>query len=221
MKARVYIDGYNFYYAIKNNAAYGIHLGWCDFRALAASALAPAGYAIGRIKYFTAPVGKCQNEQGERDRQSVWLQALHTIPDLEVVAGFYQRGSDEPVVRSDKVVKNREEKQTDVNIAVHMVLDAVEDEGCDLFVLVTGDADQIPAVRAIAERVRNPRKVQVWFPPGILSFKLANIVSPRITCRELTAEELDRSRLPDEIPCGSGVIRCLPGWLRPVRMGRP
>lgn len=217
MKARVYIDGYNFYYAIKNNPVFGIHLGWCNFRALAQSALAPAGSAIGKIKYFTAPVGRCEINTGERDRQSVWLQALNTISDLEVVTGFYQKGSDEPVIRSGQPVKRREEKQTDVNVAVDVVLDAVDDQECDLFVLVTGDADQVPAAKAVADRIKRPRNVQVWFPPGLHTAAWAGVKNPRIMCRELTPEELDKARLPDEIPCGNGTIKCLPIWRRPQR----
>ncbi|MEI8121959.1 MAG: NYN domain-containing protein [bacterium] len=221
MKARLYIDGYNFYYAIKNNPALGIYLGWCNFRTLAESALSPQGFEVGKIKYFTAPVGFVQHETDERTRQSVWLQAQNTIRDLEVITGFYQPGGAEPPVRPDQIVKNREEKQTDVNIAVNMVLDAVDDTECDLFVLITSDTDQIPAIKAITDskRVKKPRQVQVWFPPGRYSRRWAGISNSSIKCREITPEELDRVRLPDEIPCDYGVIKCPHIWRRPLNGG--
>ena len=47
----------------------------------------------------------------------------------------------------------RKEKQTDVNIAVELLLDALDPEGCEHAVLVTGDTDFAPAGWAFVHRV--------------------------------------------------------------------
>lgn len=44
-----------------------------------------------------------------------------------------------------------EEKQTDVNVAIHMVADAYEDN-CDQQVLVSNDSDYVPSVQMVREK---------------------------------------------------------------------
>jgi 6-hydroxy-3-succinoylpyridine 3-monooxygenase len=44
-----------------------------------------------------------------------------------------------------------EEKHTDVNIAIQMVVDAF-DGACDKMVLVSGDSDRVPAIKRVKNR---------------------------------------------------------------------
>jgi len=48
-----------------------------------------------------------------------------------------------------------EEKKNDVNIAVHMIKDAIYDK-CDRFIVVSGDSDLVPAVKAV--KLITPRR---------------------------------------------------------------
>ena len=116
----LYVDGFNFYYAIKRQkATIPIHLGWCDFSKLA-KRMAPPGASVLAVKYFTAPVGELGERGGaegsEAARQTIWLDAVRTIKGIQVVEGFHRRGDDSFAPHAPK--KKREEKQTDVNIAV-------------------------------------------------------------------------------------------------------
>ena len=53
----IYVDGFNFYYAIRNRLSPDQrYLGWCDFRKLGNIIVAGRG-SLSRVKYFTAPVG--------------------------------------------------------------------------------------------------------------------------------------------------------------------
>lgn len=92
----VYIDGYNFYYAISrssNRNVTRLKRGWCNFCLLSARLVGKAfpSAALGAVKYFTAPVGKHEMRPGEADRQELWLEALRvgTNCGVRVIKGFY------------------------------------------------------------------------------------------------------------------------------------
>ncbi len=201
MIARLYIDGFNFYYAIKHSNL-PISLGWCDFRKLAEQHLLPKGYELGQIKYFTAPVEDF-GTKSENRRQDTWIQAIKTIPNIEIIFGYYQKHGK----------KQRKEKQTDVKIAVHMILDVVKDQSFDRAVLISADIDLVPAAIAVAREVPNPRPVDIWFPPGRHITNWLGFKRKEIRCKEITQGMLEDSRLLEEIVTHEGkVIRCLPEW---------
>jgi uncharacterized LabA/DUF88 family protein len=174
----MYVDGYNFYYAIKNEYKTKrldsgldslIGLGWCDFRLLAyAAGTTDSPEAVARIKYFTARVTKedpLHDRSGENERQANWLAAVQTIKGLEIVFGRHLQPHG----------KSREEKQTDVNIAVELLLDGIDPDGYDRAILLSGDTDLAPAVWAVIHRLRGslqnaglqprPLQVQILLPP--------------------------------------------------------
>ncbi len=92
MGVYVYIDGFNFYYRLfKNNRrTYGFpaHYKWLDLLKLS-QRLAP-GQDIDWIGYFTAFVSQNTNDPDQHLRQRAYIEALRTIPCLEVVAGKFQ-----------------------------------------------------------------------------------------------------------------------------------
>lgn len=192
----LYVDGFNFYYAIKKDTkATPIYLGWCNFDALARGFMLPPGSSLVGVKYFTAPVKEYGDKGGEAARQQIWLDAVRAIPGLEVVEGFYRRGDDDPNPHAKS--KKRDEKQTDVNIAVTMLVDAYRDV-YDRALLLTEDQDQIPAVNAVT-RVFGKR-LDVWLPPNSpMRIPLAWQVLERdgVRTRAITADMLRRSRLPE------------------------
>lgn len=214
-KWAMYIDGYNFYYAIKNAPEITpIYLAWCDFGALASEIIRSRG-SLTRIKYFTAPVGDLGyiggEEGGERGRQRLWLRAVRTISDLEVVLGFYNGPfSAEPSQRP----KYRNEKETDVNIAIALVLDAAK-EFYDSAILVTDDCDQMPTVRAASEEFA--RNIEVWLPPGQPKGRWSEFDGNRfVSIHAITPDMLQRARLPDSIRHAGGTIQAPKMW-RPPR----
>src|SRR4051812_5143960 len=90
----MYVDGYNFYYAIKRHPqVIALSAAWCDFRALATRFLLPPGSELVSIRYFTAPVGRYGAAGGpegsEAARQAIWLAAVRTIPGLDIVEGIH------------------------------------------------------------------------------------------------------------------------------------
>ena len=64
--------------------------------------------------------------------------------------------------RGSRVFDVPEEKRTDVNIAINMIKDAVNDK-CDRLIVVSGDSDLVPAVKAVKLIAPN-KKVIVYVP---------------------------------------------------------
>jgi hypothetical protein len=211
----MYIDGFNFYYAVKRSPdTTPIYLGWCDFRALGERELLDGAADLTMVKYFTAPVegfGSLGGERGsEAARQAVWMEAVQTIPKLEVVEGFYT-GEGRPGTAARW--RSRKEKQTDVNITVAMVVDAARDE-YDRALLITDDQDQIPAIRAVAGTFN--RGVDVWLPPNqdASRWKLLAAV-PGVRVSRITPDMLRRSRLPERIERDGRVVIAPKMWRAP------
>lgn len=206
-RCTMYIDGYNFYYAIKRHpASTPIHLGWCDFALLANQFMVGEDAVLTAIKYFTAPVGRHGASGGpvgsEAARQEVWLAAVATIPRLEIVEGYHTGPSNDP--------RGRKEKETDVHIAVSLVVDAARDR-FDRAILVTGDRDQRPAVRAVAEEFG--KRIDVWITPNqdVGLWRAAEGYSG-VRVRSITAAMLRKSRLSDRIEVGGRTIETPKVW---------
>jgi uncharacterized LabA/DUF88 family protein len=168
-RVSLYVDGYNFYYSTRNHYKPGQEqrgyslsgLCWCDFRALIErNGWLRPGEELVTIKYFTAPVTESvdnPHRPGEPGRQQLWLDALRTVQGLEVIEGFHRR--------QDGPVPGREEKQTDVNLAIELVLDALRGQ-YDRAIVLSGDTDEIPAVLTVACRLAKKRDVLVLLPVG-------------------------------------------------------
>ena len=215
----VYIDGYNFYYAIKKNPKETpISLGWCDFNALATRYFLLPGAQLTAVKYFTAPVGNFGERGGEAGgeaaRQAIWLRAVRTILGLEVIEGFH---TGDRSASSTSPRQTRTEKATDVNIAVSMVVDAARDE-VDRILLVTADQDQLPAIRAVSGIFE--KKVDVWLPPNHAAsqWKFLNALNG-VTVQPITREMLADSRLPERLEDADGVFEAPKVWRAPRGRG--
>jgi hypothetical protein len=167
MPAHLYVDGYNFYYGVTNYfrrerdlRGYSLSgLCWCDFRSLVERHFLRSGETLGLIRYFTAEVdAETASNNFESFNQRLWLAALQTVPGLETVFGFHQRPDGQ---------KGREEKQTDANVIVEMLLDALGQRSKpSRLYLLSGDADYMPAILALEERLSTRCPVTILLPPS-------------------------------------------------------
>ena len=82
MRTRVYVDGFNLYYALKRTP-----FKWLDPVKLTYQLL-PAGHSVTKLKYFTARVSGIR-DAGAPARQQVYLNALATLPEVEVLQGTF------------------------------------------------------------------------------------------------------------------------------------
>jgi len=158
----VYIDGFNLYYRALKNSQYK----WLDLEKLCFSLLAE-GTPIGKIKYFTARIKAKTNSFNASDRQGIYLKALESRCGLlERIDGEYYirqkkrqlrkaifcKQDSECIAITEKElvhVYEPQEKQTDVNIASHMIHDTWLDL-YDQAILITNDTDLATALKFVS-----------------------------------------------------------------------
>ena len=180
--AIVYIDGFNLYHAI--DALREPELKWLDLRALAESILRK-DEVLREVKYFTA-FATWRPDSFTKHR--AYVSALEAR-GVHVILGQFK---EKP--RHCASCKYRwtghEEKETDVQIAVHMVADAVTGSA-DRIVLISADTDLSPPIKMIAS-LRPECEVFVAAPPKRLS--KCRSLGPKL---EITAGRLRRCLLPN------------------------
>ncbi len=151
----VYVDGFNLYFGMKEAGFENCK--WLDIERLVFNLLKP-NQKLRKIKYFTSRVG---NNPEKQKRQTTYIEALET-KDVQVYYGHYQSDIVE-CKRCSNIWHSFNEKMTDVNIATQMIIDAYKDY-YDMAMLISGDSDLVPPIRAIHDNFKHKR-VFVAFPP--------------------------------------------------------
>lgn len=131
---------------------------WLDIHALAQASLKP-GQQLVDVVFFTSSI---TNNPSKEKRQRTYLDALSATA-VKIVRGKYESKT----VICDHCAQTwwrTNEKMTDVNIALRLVMDAVNDV-YDCAILISGDSDLVPAIRAVNDDFA-PKKVVVLFPPS-------------------------------------------------------
>jgi uncharacterized LabA/DUF88 family protein len=183
----VYVDGFNLYHGLHDEGRCR-HL-WLDLVALAQS-LRPRSDLV-HVHYFTTPVDQ---QPDALRRQQLYLSALeaHSGRQLRVTLGRYQR-KEMRCRDCGATWTHREEKETDVNIAVQLVLDAAAN-AMDAALIISADSDLAPAVKAA--RLLKPKLfVAAAFPPKRFSAELKKLMpsSFHIGLSKITGAQLPPS----------------------------
>ncbi len=143
MKKRVisYIDGLNLYHAI--DELNRPHLKWVDLWALSQSVVRPSETLVS-VHYFSAYA----TWMPERHRRHItYVNALKAQGVSLHLANFKVKWR--KCNNCGTTWKSREEKETDVSIAAHLVTDALLDR-FDRAILITADSDIRAAVVMVA-----------------------------------------------------------------------
>jgi uncharacterized LabA/DUF88 family protein len=193
-KASVYIDGFNLYFALKERNWQRFM--WLDLVKLSETLIRPDQDLV-LVKYFTSRI---KNNPGKQKRQNAYLDALETLKKLEIYYGNYQ---DFPIGCNGcgRRWPDRQEKQTDVNIATHMLMDSFRDGYIDDIILITADSDQCPAMTAVRSL---GKEVLAVLPPGRADYLEVPFAANRSL--ELTAKKFQTSLLPERVTSKSGFV---------------
>lgn len=191
MRVACYIDGFNLYHAI--DALNDQNLKWTDLRGLASSYLAEDDTLV-RVAFFTA---FNTWDQAKRQRHVNYVNALEAT-GVEVIRSRFDKVQKHCQVHG-RYCPIREEKQTDVAIAVEVLSDCYE-RGIQRILLMTADSDQVPLVRRVRSAFPETSVLMIA-PPKRLSVarELGNVCSG---IAELTAGRIRRHQMPDEIRDG-------------------
>ena len=186
-RVRMYVDGFNLFYGLRARGWRRYY--WLDLRRLAENLLRP-GQRLEAVRYFTARVEHDPRDPGKQSRQSTYLEALATLPDMHIHYGYFQSKSHQ-CHSCGATWHTYEEKMTDVNIAAELLGDA-QDDALDIAILVSGDGDL--AGPLLAMRKRDPtKKVVVAFPPRRRSMGLATAATG---FKSISRDVLRDSQLP-------------------------
>ncbi|MHC4290471.1 MAG: NYN domain-containing protein [Planctomycetota bacterium] len=193
-----YIDGFNMYYAL--NRKYP-QFKWLNYHQLAKSTLL-AQDKLETVYYFSAYVKwKATNYKRHRD----YIKALRWA-GVEFIPGRF-KNKDIRCHLCKKSFITHEEKQTDVNIAIRLLADAVEDR-YDRAVIVSADSDLTPAILAV-RRLFPEKQVGVMFPIDSNCFDLRQEADFRL---KMSQKRLQTSQFPDEITVGKTIIKRPDSW---------
>ena len=157
MITNVYIDGFNLYHrALKPNPKYK----WLDLANLS-QALLP-DHQIHRIRYFTAVVDQRPGDPQQQFRQQTYFRALQTLPNLDIHYGqFKTRNQRCPLARpigdfdGFVLVRNTEEKGTDVNLATYLIMDGYDGE-YEQALVISNDSDLALPIRMVRDKLELP-----------------------------------------------------------------
>lgn len=199
---RVYIDGFNVYHAIEKQG--DPRLKWLNYRTLAESLLRD-GEALDSIDFFTAV---WRFETAKQKRHENFIAALEAV-DVRVHQGEFSKPQ-KWCAATKQYCRFREEKQTDVGIAVKMLVDASDGQD-QRMILVTADSDQIPTARAL--NAMGHVSLTLAFPPGRSgeARELGLLIPDRL---ELKAGRLLPHQLPRTVESGGKVVATMPSLYR-------
>jgi len=201
-RVAVFIDGFNVYHALDGNPAWG-KFKWLDYAALARCYIGGRDTLVG-VYLFTS-LATWNNEKVKR--HMTYLRALRTR-GVEVIMGKFKRKDRICRATCKQAFQTFEEKLTDVNIAVRLFKGAYLDE-YDRAILITGDTDIVPAVRAVRELFVG-KQIGVVVPIGRRSEELKRECDFHFRIRE---EHLRRCQLPDVVDGGPfGELRRPDSW---------
>lgn len=192
-----YVDGFNLYFGLKTKGFKKYY--WLDLPALTSALLKPEQQLL-HTHYFTARIRLKGNNHADMQRQTTYLEALATRPDLSIHYGHYLQ-KPRQCHKCGAQWTDYEEKMTDVNIATQLLSDAFDD-AFDIALLVSADSDLTTPVTRLRERFPNKRIV-VALPPGRQSAELTRAAHAYFYIGE---DKLRRSQLPPEVARPDGFI---------------
>jgi uncharacterized LabA/DUF88 family protein len=198
MNVICYIDGFNLYHGLRSKGWRKYY--WLDLWALAERFLL-SGQTLSEVVYCTAKVKK---DPDALKRQMTFIDALKAYrPNLKVEYGHYLAKEMNCFKCGNKYTRH-EEKMTDVNIACHLLTDAM-DGRFDVALLMSGDSDLVPPVRIIRQRWPGKRVIAI-FPPARKSDALRRIAHGQ---KWIAESDLRNCQLPESVSValGRSVVR--------------
>jgi uncharacterized LabA/DUF88 family protein len=209
MQTRVYVDGYNLFYACLKGSA----CKWLNVHELVCNLL-PRNQ-IDKLRYFTAQVSARPHDPNQPQRQQTYLRALLTLPQVEIHHGHFlthevsmpdaaawNAGRYRPV----RVIKT-EEKGSDVNLATYLLVDAFDD--CfEVAVIISNDSDLKEPIRLV--RSRFGKKIVLLSPK---STRISGALRPLADyIRQFGPSALAKAQFPMQMRDAIGTFHKPQGW---------
>lgn len=214
MRIVAYVDGFSVYYSCfrGRTKAQFAHLKWLNYQSIFQSMFPDDEIVLVRI--YTAIAPNPPHDTSQAMRRNTYIRALQTLPGVEVFVGRFQKAKRESVLvrppedmNPNQTVYIYQEKQSDVSLASHLLIDAFDGRG-DLALVFTNDSDFVTPVRLVRERFG--LDVIILSPDVVANKELARVsTSSWVFDRGL----LFKCQLPEEVhDAGGRVIRKPDRW---------
>jgi len=202
-KARinVYIDGFNLYHSALQHTHPDCR--WLNLLELSKRLINPKTEEIQTVYYFSALV--TWNPERAKKHLS-YIHALRTVGVKDILGKFTIRDRKCPLCK--RCYQAHEEKKTDINIAVTLLTDAVEDK-FDTALILSGDSDLAPVSSKLKQLCPN-KKLGVVVSKGQFAVHLKQHAD---FFKTIKTKDLKHSLLPEQITYNGKIITAPTGWL--------
>jgi len=220
-RAAVYVDGFNLYHAIDTYSYRSVenggpsleHFKWLCLNTFARQLIMPKSEVLVSVKYFSAFAEHLKPTKPDKLMRHITYQRALASQGTECVMGKFKKKRVWCNV-CNAYRPTREEKETDVNLAIAILDDACQDV-FDTFFVISTDTDFHPAVSLVKRRFPQKQFVTVSTPGRPHAQELLAL-SDRHT--SITERMLEASRLPELITLPNGkTIHCPPEYRLPAK----
>ena len=192
-----YIDGFNLFFGLRDSGLRRYY--WLNPELLIQNLTKP-GQTLSGVRYFSARISPSLGDPKKHLRQQAYLEAVETLAGVDAIYGHYLSKPKQCRACGAQWQQN-EEKMTDVNIAVRLLADAMDD-AFDTAMIVSADSDLVPPVQAIRQRFPNKRII-IASPPERHSSRLAEAAH---ACFTIGRKKLADSQFPETITKPDGYV---------------
>lgn len=197
-KVSAFIDGFNLYHSLVDLGKDNNHLKWLDLWKLAKRYSSMNSQDLTNVYYFSAYATWLP---GPYRRHRTYVKALKEQGVTFVQGRFKEK--ERFCKECKRTWRGHEEKETDVNIALHLLDEAYRDS-FDHALLFTADSDLAPAVRIVKKRFPN-KQIFIITPPRYKhSLELIRAVGGHKYSRQIKLSHLENALLPETIVTKDG-----------------
>lgn len=190
-----FIDGFNIYHAI--DGLKQPHLKWVNLRSLASVFISPKSQVLGEVYYFSAYAEWLPDS---KKRHMQYVKALAASGVIPVMGKF--KVKDRKCIKCSAKWIGHEEKESDVNIALHM-LSLAHKNAYDHAFLISNDSDLAPAIRMVLSDFPQKQVTSIVPPHYRHSNELLQASSKKA---KIQVAHLERCLFPQAIYDSSGNV---------------
>lgn len=201
-RVAAFIDGFNMYHSLMIHGC--ANLRWLNYWTLAEAFISPKKENLVNVFYFSAYV---TYDRDKVERHKKYVRALE-MQGCQAILGKFKRVTRKCRADCKKEYMTFEEKETDINIAVTLLLQAFENK-FDKALLFTADSDLIAGVKGL-KKMTPDKHIKVVLPYKRISLDLEQNCD---SSARIKRHHLERNQLPKKIDLGNGkFIECPETW---------
>lgn len=182
-----FIDGFNLYHAIDDLRPRANYLKWVDLRGLASAFIKPSTEELADVFYFSAYATWIPDAYA---RHRAYVKAVLATGVTPVLGQF--KNKDRQCLGCKRTWTAHEEKESDVNLAIHLVQHA-HLNNFDKALVMTADSDLCPAIRMVLSQFPE-KEVQILVPPN--RYDISRELRGLATAVKIRQKHLKRNLLP-------------------------